>query len=106
VGGKREKIFPQREPPQLHDRLNMNVDVYARPEAGNKLSYLIVPAGEPVPHEAENIDWQLRKSGVHIDETAELVHPYEIHHARDQMNEKGYAITSLADQVPADQAGA
>ncbi len=84
----------------------MNVDVYARPEAGNKLSYLIVPAGKPIPHEAENTDWQQRKSGVHIDETAELVHPYEIHHAREQMADKGYAITSLADQVPADKASA
>lgn len=82
----------------------MDVDVYARPEAGNKLSYLIVPAGEPVPHEAENIDWQQRRTAVHIDETAELIHPYEIHHAREQMAEKGYAITSLADQVPADSA--
>ncbi|MES3000295.1 MAG: DUF6139 family protein [Pseudomonadota bacterium] len=82
----------------------MNVDVFRRPESGNKLTYLIVPAGKPIPPEAENFDWELRQSGVHIDETANLVHPYEVERPRDQIAEKGYAITRLADQVKADGA--
>jgi hypothetical protein len=34
----------------------MKVDIYRRAEAGNKLSYLIVPAGQPIPEEAVNYD--------------------------------------------------
>ena len=84
----------------------MNVDIYRRQEAGNKLTYLIVPAGAPIPHEAENTDWQLRESGKHIDEAAAIVHPYEVERPREQIGEKGYAITRVADQVPADRASA
>ncbi|MBG9390430.1 DUF6139 family protein [Caenimonas aquaedulcis] len=82
----------------------MNVDVYRRPEPGNKLTYMLVPAGKPIPPEVENTDWQLRQSGAHIDETERLVHPYEVERPREQIAEKGYAITRLADQVKADRA--
>ena len=84
----------------------MNVDIYRRQEPGNKLSYLVVPAGQPIPHEAENVDWQLRESNAHIDEAAGIVHPYEIEKPREQIGEKGYAITRVANQVPADRTSA
>jgi hypothetical protein len=77
----------------------MNVDIYRRPEAGNKFSYLIVPAGRPIPEEATNIDWQARQQAVHVDESAEHLHPYEIDNPRAQIDEKGYAITSVLHQV-------
>jgi hypothetical protein len=80
----------------------MNVDIYRRSEPGNKLSYLIVPAGNPIPEEATNTDWQLRQRDVHVDETEEHLHPIEIDNPRAQIDEKGYAITSVYHQVPAD----
>jgi hypothetical protein len=77
----------------------MQVDIYRRPEADNKFTYLIVPAGEPIPHEAENTDWQSRQQGVNVDESQEHLHPYEIDNPRAQIEEKGYAITSVFHQV-------
>ncbi|MDB5750421.1 MAG: hypothetical protein JWP65_842 [Ramlibacter sp.] len=78
----------------------MQVDIYRRPEADNKVSYLLVPHGQPIPEEATNVDWAQRKVGVHIDETKEHLHPYQIDSPADQIAEKGYAITGLAHQVP------
>ena len=77
----------------------MNVDIYRRAEAGNKFTYLIVPTGQPIPHEAENWDWQARQQGVHVDDTEEHLHPFEIDNPRAQIDEKGYAITSVFHQV-------
>ena len=79
----------------------MNVDIYRRAEAQNKFSYLIVPAGEPIPQEATNVDWQARRQGVSVDESQEHLHPYEIDNPRQQINEKGYAITGVLHQVAA-----
>ena len=77
----------------------MKVDLYRRPEADNKFSYLIVPAGQPIPHEAENTDWQPRQQGVHVDESAQHLDSYEIDNPRAQIEEKGYAITGVEHQV-------
>jgi hypothetical protein len=77
----------------------MKVDIYRRSEPGNKLTYLIVPAGQPIPEEATNIDWQARQQAVNVDETTEHLHPYEIDNPRAQIDEKGYAITSVYHQV-------
>lgn len=79
----------------------MKVDIYRRPEADNKFTYLIVPAGQPIREEATNIDWQARQQGVDIDDTAQHLHPYEIDNPRQQIEEKGYAITSVTHQVAA-----
>jgi hypothetical protein len=81
----------------------MKVDIYRRSEPKNKLTYLIVPSGQPIPEEATNIDWQARQQGVHVDETQDLLHPFEIDHPRAQIEEKGYAITSVYHQVEAGQ---
>jgi hypothetical protein len=79
--------------------VRMKVDIYRRPEADHKFSYLIVPTGQPIPHEAENRDWEPRQTDVNVDESAEHLHPYEIDNPRAQIEEKGYAITSVDHQV-------
>jgi hypothetical protein len=84
----------------------MDVDIYRRAEAGNKFSYLIVPHGQPIPEEATNVDWQLRQQKARIDDAAQHVQPYHVDRPREQIQEKGYAITSVADQVPAAEADA
>jgi hypothetical protein len=78
----------------------MQVDIYRRPEAGNKVSYLLVPSGKVIPEEATNVDWALRKQGVHIDESKQHLDSYEIDKPGDQIAEKGYAITGVTHQVP------
>ena len=83
----------------------MKVDIYRRPEAGNKVTYLIVPSGQPIPEEAVNVDWALRQREVHVDEAAEHLHQIEIDHPGEQIAEKGYAITSVTHQVPLGSAG-
>lgn len=82
----------------------MKVDIYRRPEEGNKFSYLLVPKDQPIPEEAVNVEWQLRKQDVHIDDSAEHTHPYEVDQPRAQIEEKGYAITSVKHQVDASKA--
>jgi hypothetical protein len=77
----------------------MKVDIYRRPEANHKFTYLIVPTGEPIPQEATNVDWEQRQRLVDVDETSEHLHPYEIDKPEAQIAEKGYAITSVAHQV-------
>jgi hypothetical protein len=84
----------------------MKVDIYRRAEAGSKFSYLIVPTGQPIPEEAVNYDWQARQQDVHVDDTEEHLHPYEIDNPRAQIDEKGYAITSVFHQVEARQGNA
>lgn len=78
----------------------MQVDIYRRPEAGNKVSYLLVPHGQPIPDEATNIDWALRKQDVPIDDHARHLDAYEIDDPSGQIAEKGYAITGVTHQVP------
>lgn len=79
----------------------MHVDIYRRPEAGNKFSYLLVPHGQPIPEEATNVDWALRQRDIHVDDMASHVEPYEVDEPRRQIDEKGYAITSVFHQVDA-----
>lgn len=82
----------------------MKVDIYRREESGNRFTYMIVPHAQPIPQEADNTDWHMRQMNVDIDAAAEHLHPYEVDRPGDQIAEKGYAITRLADQVPAAQA--
>ena len=82
----------------------MKVDIYRREEAKNMFSYLIVPQGKDIPAEADNVDWHVRQLAIDVDDTQEHLHPYEIDHPRAQIAEKGYAITSVFHQVPAQAA--
>ena len=79
----------------------MHVDIYRRSEPGNKYSYLLVPQGELLPEEVTNVDWEARQRNVAVDETAAHLAPYEIDQPRRQIEEKGYAITSVMHQVEA-----
>lgn len=83
----------------------MHVDIYRRNESGNKFSYLLVPHGEPIPEEATNVDWALRQRDIQVDDAATHVVPYAVDEPRRQIDEKGYAITSVRHQVEADRPG-
>jgi hypothetical protein len=79
----------------------MHVDIYRRREPGNKFSYLLVPHGQLIPDEATNVDWELRQRDIDVDDTAGHLGEYEIDLPRDQIEDKGYAITSVRHQVDA-----
>lgn len=73
----------------------MRVDIYRRPEHQGRFSYLAVPEGRAIPAEAVNIDWQADLRGMEVGEDAELLEDYGMPEAVPQINEKGYAITSV-----------
>ena len=77
----------------------MQLDIYRRPEPEHKLSYLVVPAGKVLPEEVTDVDWQVEAKGVELDVDAPRIDEYAIDGAGRQISEKGYAITSVADQV-------
>lgn len=72
----------------------MRLDLYRRPEAGGRYSYLVVPEGRPIPEEANSIDWQLAGEGVEMSDDAQPLAEYSIEQAFSQLDSKGYAITS------------
>lgn len=73
----------------------MRLDLYRRPEAGGKYSYLAVPEGKRIPEEATNTDWQLLAQGFDVSDEDEAMPDYAIEHPFQQIGSKGYAITSL-----------
>lgn len=72
----------------------MKVDVYRRPEAAGKYSYLAVPEGRAIPNEATNVDWETALSNVDLDPAHEPVEGLSADDALRQINAKGYAISS------------
>lgn len=76
----------------------MQLDIYQRPEPGGKRSYLVVPAGQAIPAEAETTEWQSVARGQDLDATRLHVQ-HHIDDAEAQLREKGYAITSVTQQV-------
>jgi hypothetical protein len=79
----------------------MRVDLYTRPEAEGKLSYLAVPEGQKIPEEVINTDWSAAGHGVELADHARRWGAYGIEKPESQIAEKGYAITSVAEQQPA-----
>jgi hypothetical protein len=79
----------------------MQLDIYQRPEPEHKLSYLAVPAGQPIPAEADNVDWKLVAGATEMDVDAASLGEYAIEDAGRQIREKGYAITSVEHQLEA-----
>ena len=79
----------------------MLVDIYRRPENGGKFSHLAVPEGQPIPEEATNTDWVGEAVGIELDEALDHWDRYGIEHPGDQLQRKGYAITSLDKATPA-----
>lgn len=78
----------------------MRVDIYRRPEAEHKLSYLAVPEGRVIPEEATNVDWVSEQRGVDFDESESAWEELGIDAPQRQISEKGYAITSVLHQLP------
>ena len=79
----------------------MQLDIYRRPEPEHKLSYMAVPAGKAIPEEVTNVDWQLEARAVELDTDTPHLGKYSIDDAAGQIRDKGYAITSVAHQVEA-----
>jgi hypothetical protein len=77
----------------------MRVDIYRRPEANDQSSYLAVPEGREIPQEAINTDWADEARGLELDENADWT-DYGIHDPAKQIQEKGYAITSVKELDP------
>lgn len=78
----------------------MRVDIYRRPEAEGRVSYLAVPQGQPIPQEATNVDWSDEARGVELDEKLEHWDALGIPEPGRQLQRKGYAITSVREQSP------
>lgn len=72
----------------------MRMDLYKRPEAGGRYSYLVVPEGRPIPEEANSIDWQLAGEGIEISDEQQPLTNFSIEQTFSQLDSKGYAITS------------
>lgn len=79
----------------------MRVDLYRRPEAEHRVSYLAVPEGKRIPEEVINTDWQSAGTSVELADHAQRWDEFGIEQPETQIAEKGYAITSLAEQPPA-----
>ena len=79
----------------------MRVDIYRRQEPNDRLSYLAVTAGRPLPDEVVSAQWQVKAKALDLDESDPAAFAsYGIHHVADQFRAKGYAITDLAHQPP------
>ncbi|WP_440106238.1 DUF6139 family protein [Acidovorax sp. BL-A-41-H1] len=78
----------------------MLVDIYRRPENGGKFSHLAVPEGQPIPEEATNTDWVGEAAGTELDEALERWDEYGIERPGEQLQRKGYAITSVDQTTP------
>lgn len=79
----------------------MQLDIYRRPEPQHKLSFLAVPAGKLIPQEVTSVDWLVEAQAVDLDVDASSLDGYAIDRPGAQIREKGYAITSVVDQVEA-----
>ena len=73
----------------------MRLDIYRRAETDGKLSYLAVPEARNIPEEATNTDWEIEARAVEVDDNAEQLPDYDIENVGGQIDEKGYAITSV-----------
>ena len=77
----------------------MKVDVYKRPEPGGIYSYLAVPEGRPIPNEATAIDWETAEHNIDLDENNEPVLGLPARDALEQIQAKGYAISSVKNKI-------
>lgn len=77
----------------------MKVDVYKRPENTGQYSYLAVPEGRPIPNEATNIDWETAEQNVDLDQHNEAIIGLSAEDALEQIDMKGYAISSAYHKV-------
>ena len=73
----------------------MRLDIYRRPEHAGRFSYLAVPEGKGIPEEAINTDWEQAERGVALDDDDTALPQFAIDAPLEQINAKGYAITSV-----------
>jgi hypothetical protein len=73
----------------------MRLDIYRRPETAGMFSYLAVPEGNFIPEEATNCDWQTARRGFEFNESEHRLPDFLIDEPLQQINDKGYAITSV-----------
>ena len=73
----------------------MRLDIYRRAENDGKLSYLAVPEARNIPEEATNTDWEIEIRAIEVDDNADQLPDYDIENVSGQIDEKGYAITSV-----------
>jgi hypothetical protein len=75
----------------------MRLDIYRRPENDGQYSYLAVPEGKMIPQEAINSEWETAERSINIDfdESTPHLPEFAIDSPFDQINTKGYAITSV-----------
>lgn len=73
----------------------MKIDLYRRPEVDGQYSYLAVPQGRPIPEEATNTDWETVKRDFDLERNDGEGTGLEFENATEQINQKGYAISSV-----------
>ena len=83
----------------------MRLDIYKRPEAGGHFSYLAVPEGKTIPDEAMNVDWETAERGIDFSDEEDLLAQFSIEEPMEQINTKGYAITSVKNLIPISHGG-
>ena len=76
----------------------MRLDIYRRAEHDGKFTYLVVPETKNIPEEATNTDWEVEARAVEVDDNAAELPDYQIQNVSGQLAEKGYAVTSTAQQ--------
>jgi hypothetical protein len=76
----------------------MRIDIYRRAEHDGKFSYLAVPESKAIPEEATNTDWEMNQRAFEVQDGANHLPDFHIEHLSEQIAEKGYAVTALADQ--------
>lgn len=83
----------------------MRVDIFRRKEESGHFSWLVVPEGRLIPAEAASIDWELSARGVRLNIDTESLDEFSIVRPAKQIQEKGYAISHLADAPDISPAG-
>jgi hypothetical protein len=76
----------------------MKVDVYKRPEPEGQFAFLAVPEGKPIPEEATAVDWETEMQSIDLDEDNQSVDGLDARDALEQINDKGYAISSVQNK--------
>jgi hypothetical protein len=85
-------------PFDITGKQTMRIDIYRRAEHDGKFSYLAVPEAKDIPEEATNTDWEVAQRAFEVQDDASHLPDYSIEHLSEQIAEKGYAVTALADQ--------
>lgn len=75
----------------------MRLDIYRRAEHDGLFSYLAVPEGKPIPQEAISTDWEAASLALEVEDGADALPDFHIRQPYQQIDAKGYAITSVKE---------